>query len=150
MSYEGLLAELGLSDKFELFEESHADLFKELSERAPAFVNRTMVRTSDIPMTPSDSAFLNKINETAVTAYFAKLIIAMDKEVTAYNARSDKSQPEKAALPVSIYDFANHQEKTNMDNLGHTADFVLYYSSRAASIESAHISIEATKDELGE
>ncbi|KAJ2744508.1 hypothetical protein GGI20_002909 [Coemansia sp. BCRC 34301] len=162
LHYSQALRVLGLLGKFNEFSGSYPDLFKTLAERAPAYVNHTMVSTvRRVSMTKRESAYIGKTNERAVVAYFKALINSMSEEVDEHNqkfggsgssssSRYRSAKAAKARIPTCDYLFQDYQSKAIADSLGHKADLVFFYPNVVEKIGSVHIIVEAKRDELGD
>ncbi|KAJ2109510.1 hypothetical protein GGI16_000701 [Coemansia sp. S142-1] len=151
--FEGSLKRLGLLTKLQNFEKSNPGLFKSLAESAPAYVDRKMRTTGTARPTTrtstkkDDPAYIGMTNEDAVTAYFLKLVLAMDAEVTEYNESCGRSRPPKTEIPTCEYHLVDHQSKAIKGGSGLKVDFAFYYPGSTSGFSSVHILLEAKKEE---
>ncbi|KAJ2742219.1 hypothetical protein GGI20_004642 [Coemansia sp. BCRC 34301] len=158
--FEEVLEALDLLENFNEFGDSHPDLFKTLEERAPAYVNHTMVSTvRRVSMTEHESVYIGKTNERAVTAYFKELMRSMRELIKEHNQNFGSSgslscprsaKAAEAAIPSCKYLLRDHQSRSITDSLGHKADLVFFYPNVVEKIGSVHIIVEAKRDELGD
>ncbi|KAJ2089306.1 hypothetical protein GGI09_006288, partial [Coemansia sp. S100] len=132
---------------------SNPGLFKSLAESAPAYVDRKMRTTGTArPATRTSTKkdvpeYIGMTNEDAVTAYFSKLVLAMDAEVTEYNESCGRSRPPKTEIPACEYHLVDHQSKAIKGGSGLKVDFAFYYPGSISGFSSVHILLEAKKEE---
>ncbi|KAJ2037500.1 hypothetical protein IW146_000555 [Coemansia sp. RSA 922] len=153
-TYEGVVDDLGLSDKFEAFENSTPTLFKYLSTNAPAFVNNKMTpTTASVQVSrkqaseteePKFTGVTGVTGEKAITAYFMELVRLMKNAVRERNKKLLARALQK--LPECPYLLKDHQTTAIKDSKGHKADMVFFYNTTVLDINSAHIIVEAKRE----
>ncbi|KAJ2776263.1 hypothetical protein H4R18_005764 [Coemansia javaensis] len=138
MSFRGLLSELGEADAYDRYTKSFPNLFLDLAEVAPAFINSRMEAQSGLSAAAAEGEykFIGKRNEAAITSYFFELYKRMGKAARA------AAGPAGTEAPTLLYRLKDHQNAP-ITGSNHRPDGALYYPWTTLDMAAVHIGVEA-------